>query len=174
MILQAIRSILLDAVDTTIYSSNQIRFGFSAPVGKNFISYVVLGTNNLTSLGALTYSKDELDETITGNLLIEHMVQVDIYSDNTAEDYFNSSVTSFNLMNYLYNFAPNFLLDNYPDFSVNTINDIENLSELGDNGKYLMRNMIRFTVLEQSKVTKPQSYFNQVDVDNYFTDVKES
>ncbi len=162
----AVRAMLLDIINLTIFPAANIVQGFQPPSGNNFISYVRLDAHKTGITGVDTYIDDEVHTiyTRTNILLYENLIQIDFYSD----DFYNASDAANLFHQYLTEFGTTFLDENYQGMSIGEVKDIVNNTTVGDKATYLPRYTQRFTLFTHEELTRNQAFIGDITVTPVF------
>lgn len=156
----AIRAMLIDCMDDSVYPANTIKYAYQAPLQSNFIAYWCVNQHKTGLLGVNSY--DYIQEKRNNVLLFENLIQVDFYSD--ANSPFISSDSSDIFNQYLTSYAPEFLRYNYPDITIGVVHNGLNLTEPGDKAAYLNRYTNRFTLFTHNVVIRPEIFFDEINI----------
>lgn len=159
-LLKALRSIILQNVDVDIFPAKNIMYGFQTPTSNNFISYLILHSRKTGITDVKTYDPTENIEAKTSVQLYENHIQIDCYSD----DFFNAPNAAQRINQYLTAFASDYLQENFSGITVGVVDEVMNLTEVGDKGKYLSRYVVRFSLFTHQEITLSQAYIDEVNV----------
>lgn len=162
--LTAIRSMILDAIDTTIFLPQNIIAAFQAPVAGNFITYILLNAKKVSLTGSNSY--DDVALTRTNSNANNQLAQIDFWSDDKSNGYANDGA---NIMyQYLTAIGDFFLNDNYPGITTAIIDEVVNNTQTGDKGTYLSRYTVRFSLFVAQYLTRPETFIDTVNVTPVF------
>jgi len=152
----AVRSLILQSVDQSIFLSSNIKQGFQPPTGGDFISFLCTHSKKTSVIGYNVYDSDNNNK--TNHILYVNHMQVDFYSDYE----YNSSDASNIFHQYLTSNASEYLIDNYNSMSLGVIEEVVNNTDLGDKAKYLFRYTLRFEIFTHQDLTTAQVFIDEI------------
>lgn len=150
------RNLILQVVDQIAFLPTNIKQGFLPPSGGNFISFVALPSEKTSIRGYNSY--DSNNNQATNHLLYNNLMQIDYYSDFE----YHASDEARKMEQYLSSFAQEYLTDNYNNYSLGVIYNIENLTDWGDKAKYLYRYCLRFELFSHEFLTVAQTFIDDL------------
>lgn len=161
-----VRNLIIDGVQGNGIADSSVIQGYQFPEDTAFISFIRLMAKRTSMLGQNEYTTTGAVELIeqTYTTLYEHHFQVSCFADDPyiANDCAND------LYNYLTQFAQERLNRDYYGTGIGVVEDIVNMTNVGDKATYLPNFVVRFTLLAHQNTTREIDAIEPIEVAEYF------